>query len=284
MDDLDAILQARREQYEQLPLDVGDVDPDPVEQVRRWTAEWAEVAPREPAAAVLATADGRRTVRRPQRARARPSTTQGCAFFTNYESRKGRHLAANRPRARCSSAGCRCSARSSSWGRWRQLDAGRERGLLRHAPARQPDRGVGVGPVDRAARPGRARGRLRRRRGALRRRARALPAPLGWLPARARTRSSSGRAAPTASTTACATPGTPAPRRAGASSASAPDPGASGDGLRRMRPGVAAAARPRTTSAVWGIGAPGGQVGPVRRPAAHAGRQLELHARRRRSG
>ncbi|HJR25730.1 MAG TPA: pyridoxamine 5'-phosphate oxidase [Acidimicrobiales bacterium] len=92
-DDLDAVLQTRREQYEHQSLDVGDVDPDPVEQVRRWTAEWAEVAPREPAAAVLATAgaDGRATARN---VLVRALYHDGCAFFTNYESRKAQHLAA----------------------------------------------------------------------------------------------------------------------------------------------------------------------------------------------
>ena len=63
--------------------------------MRRWTAEWTEVAPKEPAAAVLATAGRRRPALGPQRPRARPSTNEGCAFFTNYESRKGRHLAEN---------------------------------------------------------------------------------------------------------------------------------------------------------------------------------------------
>ena len=91
-EDLDRILQQRREQYEQAALDVADLDPDPVVQVRRWTAEWAEVAPREPAAAVLATAgaDGRAAARN---VLVRALDEQGCAFFTNYESRKGRHLA-----------------------------------------------------------------------------------------------------------------------------------------------------------------------------------------------
>jgi pyridoxamine 5'-phosphate oxidase len=89
---LDAVLRARREQYEQQPLDVADVHPDPVEQVRRWTAEWAQVAPREPAAAVLATAgaDGRAAARN---VLVRTLDHQGCEFFTNYESRKAAHLA-----------------------------------------------------------------------------------------------------------------------------------------------------------------------------------------------
>ncbi len=92
--ELDAVLQERRQDYERRSLDVDDVDPDPVLQVRRWTAEWAEVAPREPAAAVLATA-GADGVPGARNVLVRELDEQGCAFFTSYESRKGRHLAAN---------------------------------------------------------------------------------------------------------------------------------------------------------------------------------------------
>jgi pyridoxamine 5'-phosphate oxidase len=87
-------LDARRAEYESQGLDVADLDPDPVVQVRRWLAEWAAVAPNEPDAVVLATADGTghpsvRTVL------LRGFDERGCTFFTNYESRKGQDLAAN---------------------------------------------------------------------------------------------------------------------------------------------------------------------------------------------
>jgi pyridoxamine 5'-phosphate oxidase len=87
-------LEPKRFEYESIPLDVGDVDPDPVVQVRRWTAMWTEIAPKEPSAAVLATAgtDGQPTARN---VLVRALDERGCVFFTNYESRKGRHLAAN---------------------------------------------------------------------------------------------------------------------------------------------------------------------------------------------
>jgi pyridoxamine 5'-phosphate oxidase len=87
-------LEPKRFEYESIPLDVGDVDPDPVEQVRRWTAMWEEIAPKEPSAAVLATAgsDGQPTARN---VLVRGLDGRGCVFFTNHESRKGRHLAAN---------------------------------------------------------------------------------------------------------------------------------------------------------------------------------------------
>ncbi len=87
-------LEPIRLQYESEPLDVGDVDPDPVVQVRRWTADWTRYAPKEPAAAVLATAgaDGRPSARN---VLVRGLDERGLAFFTNYESRKGRDLAEN---------------------------------------------------------------------------------------------------------------------------------------------------------------------------------------------
>jgi pyridoxamine 5'-phosphate oxidase len=83
-----------REEYASIPLDVGDVDPDPVRQVQAWMLSWQEAAPREPSAAVLATAGadgapGARTVL------VRGFDERGCTFFTNYESRKGRDLAEN---------------------------------------------------------------------------------------------------------------------------------------------------------------------------------------------
>ncbi len=87
-------LEPKRYEYESIPLDVDDVDPDPIEQVRIWTALWAEIAPKEPAAAVLATAgaDGRPGARN---VLVRALDQEGCAFFTSYVSRKGRHLAEN---------------------------------------------------------------------------------------------------------------------------------------------------------------------------------------------
>jgi pyridoxamine 5'-phosphate oxidase len=87
-------LDALRAQHEQTGLDVGDVGPDPVEQVGRWMREWAEVAPNEPSAVVLATADadGRPAART---VLLRGFGPDGCTVFTSYESRKGEHLAAN---------------------------------------------------------------------------------------------------------------------------------------------------------------------------------------------
>ena len=87
-------LDALREEYQRHGLDVGDIDPDPVVQVRRWLEEWATVAPNEPDAVVLATADGdgRPSVRT---VLMRGFDERGCTVFTSYDSRKGSDLAAN---------------------------------------------------------------------------------------------------------------------------------------------------------------------------------------------
>ena len=155
-EDLDDILRARREQYEQAPLDVADVDPDPVVQVRRWTAEWSEVAPASPPPRCWPP-PGPTAGPRPATSSCAPSTSEGCAFFTNYESRKGRHLAENGH-----------AALLFSWVPvQRQIEllgpvgeaAARPRAMRTSPRApRQPDRSVGLRPVDGAARPSRARG------------------------------------------------------------------------------------------------------------------------------
>ena len=76
-------------------VDVGDVDPDPIVQFRRWFDDAIHHdAVDEPAAVVLATTD---TQGRPA-ARAvllRGVDGRGFVFFTNTESRKARELAGN---------------------------------------------------------------------------------------------------------------------------------------------------------------------------------------------
>jgi pyridoxamine 5'-phosphate oxidase len=86
-----------RRDYARPALDEKDVDPDPIRQFERWFAEALAIDALEANAATLATAtpDGRPS--------ARIVLLKGCdprgfTFFTNYESRKGRELAAN-PRA-----------------------------------------------------------------------------------------------------------------------------------------------------------------------------------------
>ena len=84
-------LEAIRAEYDTSGLDVADVHPDPVVQVAAWSAEWAAVAPNEPSAVVLATADelGRPSARN---VLLRGFGPEGATFFTSYESRKGHDL------------------------------------------------------------------------------------------------------------------------------------------------------------------------------------------------
>lgn len=86
-----------RRDYARHALDEKDVDPDPIRQFERWFGDALAVDALEANAATLATAtpDGHPS--------ARIVLLKGCdprgfAFYTNYESRKGRDLAAN-PRA-----------------------------------------------------------------------------------------------------------------------------------------------------------------------------------------
>ncbi|MEO6317996.1 MAG: pyridoxamine 5'-phosphate oxidase [Acidimicrobiales bacterium] len=87
-------LEAKRVEYETAGFDVGDVDPDPIVQVEGWLAEWIAVAPNEPTAVVLATADadGRPSART---VLLRGFDERGLTVFTSYDSRKGQELGAN---------------------------------------------------------------------------------------------------------------------------------------------------------------------------------------------
>lgn len=86
-----------RTDYKRHSLDEHDLNRDPIHQFEAWFAEALAAEVPEVNAATLATAtpDGRPS--------ARIVLLKGCdprgfTFYTNYESRKGRHLAAN-PRA-----------------------------------------------------------------------------------------------------------------------------------------------------------------------------------------
>lgn len=83
-----------RKNYSRGALDTADVDPDPVRQFETWFAQALDAKLPEPNAMTLATVDSQ----------GRPSARivlikgvdpRGFVFFTNYESRKGRELAAN---------------------------------------------------------------------------------------------------------------------------------------------------------------------------------------------
>ena len=82
------------EDYEGPPLDPASCDPDPIVEVRRWLQAAVDAALPTPNAMTLATIDGR----------GRPAArivllkeidARGFVFYTNYDSRKGRDLAAH---------------------------------------------------------------------------------------------------------------------------------------------------------------------------------------------
>ena len=91
-------LRDMRREYEREGLDERDVLDDPIAQFQRWFDEAADTpAIEDPNAMLLATADaeGRPTGRI---VLLKDVDDGGFVFYTNYESRKGRELAAN-PRA-----------------------------------------------------------------------------------------------------------------------------------------------------------------------------------------
>lgn len=86
-----------RREYSHAVLDESHVDPDPIVQFRRWLDQAFEAQEPEPNAATLATAsrDGAPSARI---VLIKGVDARGFAFFTDYQSRKGRELAEN-PRA-----------------------------------------------------------------------------------------------------------------------------------------------------------------------------------------
>jgi pyridoxamine 5'-phosphate oxidase len=87
-------LQGLRREYESRGIDASDLDPDPIEQVRRWLDDAVAADAVEPTAMTLSTVD----------AEGRPESRyvllrgldeRGFWFFTNTESAKGRALRAN---------------------------------------------------------------------------------------------------------------------------------------------------------------------------------------------
>jgi pyridoxamine 5'-phosphate oxidase len=87
-------LAALRVRYERGRLLEGDVDPDPLVQLRRWLGEALAWGLAEPNAMALATAaaDARPSVRH---VLLKELDSRGLVFYTHSGSRKGRELAAN---------------------------------------------------------------------------------------------------------------------------------------------------------------------------------------------
>lgn len=83
-----------RSEYESRGIDVGDLDPDPVEQARKWIDDAIVAECLEPNAMTLSTVspDGKPESRY---VLLRGLDERGFWFFTNMESAKGRALAAN---------------------------------------------------------------------------------------------------------------------------------------------------------------------------------------------
>jgi pyridoxamine 5'-phosphate oxidase len=83
-----------RKEHGRLALSDADLDPDPIRLFQRWFHEAGVGDPPEPNAMTLATAtvDGRPSARV---VLLRGCDDRGFAFFTNYQSRKGRELEAN---------------------------------------------------------------------------------------------------------------------------------------------------------------------------------------------
>ena len=88
-----ALAQIRSE-YSRATLDESQVDRDPVRQFQQWMNEAIAASVPEPTAMMLATvgAEGRPAARV---VLLKGADASGFVFFTNYESRKGRELAAS---------------------------------------------------------------------------------------------------------------------------------------------------------------------------------------------
>ncbi|MEO5696470.1 MAG: pyridoxamine 5'-phosphate oxidase [Burkholderiaceae bacterium] len=90
MDDIASL----RKSYERAALDESAARPDPIEQFKLWLQQALEARLPEPNAMTLATvgADGRPSTRV---VLIKGVDARGIVWYTNYESRKGRELAAN---------------------------------------------------------------------------------------------------------------------------------------------------------------------------------------------
>ena len=162
---------ARRAEYEGRGLDVGDLDPDPIVQFRRWMADAEEAKLVEPTAMALATA-GADAMPTNRFVLLRGLDERGFAFYTNHLSEKATELAAN-PRAALLFGWLALHRQVRVSGDVEQFDdaeadayfAGRPRGSQLGAVGVSAERGGGRSRRDRSAR--------RRCREAVRRRPRA---------------------------------------------------------------------------------------------------------------
>src|ERR1041384_2466543 len=91
---IDMTLADLRREYTLAGLRRADLDPDPIAQFQKWFSQAMQAELVEPNAMTLATvsADGQPSTRI---VLLKGVDQRGFSFFTNYESRKGRELAAN---------------------------------------------------------------------------------------------------------------------------------------------------------------------------------------------
>jgi pyridoxamine 5'-phosphate oxidase len=88
-------LATLRHEYSSRGLDVEDLDPDPLEQFRRWYDEAEAAGVWEPNAMVVATVDAGGTPDARYVLLRGLDAEHGFQFFTSYDSAKARQLAAN---------------------------------------------------------------------------------------------------------------------------------------------------------------------------------------------
>ena len=195
-------LAALRKSYELAELDESASRADPLQQFAGWLEQAIAAQLPEPNAMTLATvgADGRPSTRI---VLLKGFDERGLVWYTNYQSRKGRELAAH-PVAALQFHWVELERVVRIEGTVGQVRRAADECVLRHAPARLAHRRLGVAakPGHRIARnPGRQCGALRR---AVHAEA-AASAALGRLSPASRRPGSSGKAASRACTTACAT-------------------------------------------------------------------------------
>lgn len=87
-------LENLRQEYRSSPLDIEDVDKNPLQQFKKWFAEVLDVGLLEPNAMILSTAtpDGKPSART---VLLKGLADDGFAFYTNYNSRKGKEIEEN---------------------------------------------------------------------------------------------------------------------------------------------------------------------------------------------
>ena len=88
-------LATLRHEYSSRGLDVADLDPDPLEQFRRWYDEAEAAGVWEPNAMVVATVDASGTPDARYMLLRGLDAEHGFQFFTSYDSAKARQLAAH---------------------------------------------------------------------------------------------------------------------------------------------------------------------------------------------